>query len=169
MLKGSGYVRSVGPGVTVAKAGDAVLLSFAWCGSCHFCKTDHPAFCASFAEKNFAATGDDYTLVNDSKKKVHGSFFGQSSFASTAVVSQCSVVNVTSLVKSREELKLLAPLGCGLQTGSGTIIRVAKATKEDSLAVLGLGGVGLAAVMVSLYIRGGSVGTNGSHVPYFIP
>lgn len=62
---------------------------------------------------------------------------------------QCSVVNVTGLVKDREELKLLAPLGCGVQTGSGTVLRVAKATKEDSVAVLGLGGVGLSAVMVS--------------------
>lgn len=80
---------------------------------------------------------------------MHGSFFGQSSFASTSLVRQCCIVNVTGLVRDREELKMLAPLGCGLQTGAGTVLRVAKATGEDSVAVLGLGGVGLAAVMVS--------------------
>ena len=145
---GSGYVRAVGPEVTVAKAGDAVLLSFASCGSCHFCNSAHPAFCAQFAALNFATLDEDYTLASDSSKTVQGSFFGQSSFASTALVKERSVVNVTDLVKDKEELKLLAPLGCGLQTGSGTIIRIAKATKEDSIAVLGLGGVGLSAIMV---------------------
>lgn len=79
---------------------------------------------------------------------INGSFFGQSSFSSVALAKESSVVNVSSLVKDREELKMMAPLGCGLQTGAGTLLRVAKATSEDSVAVLGLGGVGLAAIMV---------------------
>lgn len=148
--EGAGYVRSIGPDVSVAKPGDAVLLSFAFCGACHFCNTTHPAFCQKFAELNFVAPDDDYSLPDEAGKVVHGGFFGQSSFASTALVKECSVVNVSKLVKDREELKMLAPLGCGLQTGAGTLIRVGKASKEDIVAVIGLGGVGLAAIMVSI-------------------
>ncbi len=79
--------------------------------------------------------------------EIGGGFFGQSSFANLSVVKQCSVVNVKGIVKDKEELKLFAPLGCGIQTGSGTIINAAKATKEDVVVVMGLGGVGLSAVM----------------------
>ena len=83
-------------------------------------------------------------------ENVAGQFFGQSSFASLSVVKEASVVNVKGLIKSEEELKLFAPMGCGFQTGAGTVVNLAKGTSRDSVAVLGLGGVGLAAVMVSL-------------------
>ncbi|KAL1613974.1 hypothetical protein SLS54_010121 [Diplodia seriata] len=80
---------------------------------------------------------------------LQGSFFGQSSFASRTVVKSTSVVNVRGLVKDDEELKLFAPLGCGIQTGSGTIVNVAQAGPQDTVAVLGLGGVGLSAIMAA--------------------
>jgi Zn-dependent alcohol dehydrogenase len=57
------------------------------------------------------------------------------------------IVNATSLVSSKEELQLLAPLGCGVQTGTGTVINAAQATSADTVCVLGLGGVGLSAIM----------------------
>lgn len=78
-----------------------------------------------------------------------GRFFGQSSFAKHTIVSDKSVVNVGGLGLERDDLKLLAPLGCGLQTGSGTVVSVAKASADDAVAVVGLGGVGLAAVMAA--------------------
>lgn len=80
---------------------------------------------------------------------VGGRFFGQSSFARHTVVSDKSVVSVAGLGLSREDLKLLTPLGCGLQTGSGTVVNVARAGPDDAVAVVGLGGVGLAAVMAA--------------------
>ena len=63
------------------------------------------------------------------------------------IANETSVVNVKGLVNSDEELKLFAPPGCGIQTGSGTVINVAQAKPSDSIAILGAGGVGLAAVM----------------------
>ena len=57
------------------------------------------------------------------------------------------MVNAKDLVKDKQELELFAPLGCGIQTGSGTVINAAKATKQDVILILGLGGVGLSAVM----------------------
>jgi hypothetical protein len=72
---------------------------------------------------------------------VAGAFFGQSSFSKFAIASESSVVNVEGLVKGREELKLFAPLGCGLQTGAASVLNRAQAKKGDSVAVIGLGGV----------------------------
>ena len=76
-----------------------------------------------------------------------GSFFGQSSFANYSIVGEHSVVNVTDIVKDKNELALFAPLGCGIQTGSGTVLNVAKPTPDDSIAIIGAGGVGLSAIM----------------------
>lgn len=80
---------------------------------------------------------------------IGGRFFGQSSFARHTVVGETSVVSVAGLGLSRDDLRLLAPLGCGLQTGSGTVINVAAAGPDDAVAVVGMGGVGLAAVMAA--------------------
>jgi Zn-dependent alcohol dehydrogenase len=52
-------------------------------------------------------------------------------------------------VEGKEELKLFAPLGCGLQTGAASVLNRAQAKKGDSVAVIGLGGVGMAAIMVT--------------------
>ncbi|KAH8892401.1 zinc-binding dehydrogenase [Thozetella sp. PMI_491] len=144
--EGSGYAVQVGSAVTGVQPGDPVLLSFSYCGECHVCKTGPPSHCTTFFEINFmgepAFTGSDGTSIG-------GRFFGQSSFAKHTIVSSKSVVNVKGLDLSREDLKLLAPLGCGLQTGSGTVVNVAKAGEDDSVAIVGMGGVGLAAVMAA--------------------
>jgi Zn-dependent alcohol dehydrogenase len=79
---------------------------------------------------------------------VAGGFFGQSSFSKFAIASESSVVNVEGLVRGKEELKVFAPLGCGLQTGAASVMNRALAKKGDSVAVIGLGGVGMAAIMV---------------------
>ena len=79
--------------------------------------------------------------------EIGGAFFGQSSFANLSIVRECSVVNAKELVRDKKELQLFAPLGCGIQTGSGTVVNAAKATKNDVIVILGLGGVGLSAVM----------------------
>lgn len=80
---------------------------------------------------------------------IGGRFFGQSSMAHHSIVSDKCVVNVAGLDLSRDDLTLLAPLGCGLQTGSGTIVNVAKAGPEDCVTISGMGGVGLAAVIAA--------------------
>ena len=144
--EGSGYVKDVGPGVTVAKPGDPVLLSFAFCKTCHLCKAGHYSHCNDFMPLNFGDVNRSFGSKAGAED-IGGCFFGQSSFGSLSIVQQCSVVNAKDLVKSKEELELFAPLGCGIQTGSGTIVNTAQATPEDSVVVTGLGGVGLSAVM----------------------
>jgi len=65
-----------------------------------------------------------------------------------AIVKGTSVVNVTNLVQGEEELKLFAPLGCGFQTGAGTVDKLCSASEQDVVLIFGLGGVGLSSVMV---------------------
>ncbi|KAM5368088.1 hypothetical protein ACJZ2D_009692 [Fusarium nematophilum] len=145
--EGSGIVIGAGPGVTAASVGDAVLLSFRNCKSCHQCKEGHPSFCDRFAEINYGGESEVYTAAEE--HALRGSFFGQSSFAELAIVKETSVVNVSSLVESEEELKIFAPLGCGFQTGAGTVDRVASVGEKDTVVVAGLGGVGLASIMTA--------------------
>lgn len=63
-------------------------------------------------------------------------------------VKECSVVKVNDLLQNDDQLKVLAPFGCGIQTGAGTITELANAQPADTVAILGLGAVGLAAIMV---------------------
>lgn len=82
-------------------------------------------------------------------ESVGSRFFGQSGFTKHTIASDKSVVNVSGLGLERDDLKLLLPFGCGLQTESGTVVSVAKAGADDAVAIFGMGGVGLAAVMAA--------------------
>ncbi|KAJ5642188.1 hypothetical protein N7490_006188 [Penicillium lividum] len=128
--EGAGYVREVGPGVTTANKGDPVVLSFLSCQKCEQCLNQHPAHCAQAQSLNF-----------------------DSSFASWSIVSEESLVNVSDMIDSKEDLATISPLGCGIQTGVGAIVNVADAGPNDRVLVLGLGGVGLSAIMAAK-IRG---------------
>lgn len=88
-------------------------------------------------------------FFGENKEGYGGSYFGQSSFASLTPVKQSSVVNVSVLVHNEEELKMYSPLGCGFQTGAGAVTNIAQAKTSDTVVVLGLGGVGLAALMAA--------------------
>ncbi|KAL0259645.1 hypothetical protein SLS55_005382 [Diplodia seriata] len=152
--EGSGYVRRVGSAVTGVAPGDPVLLSFSYCGNCHVCRTGPPSHCKTFFDINFMGEPVFFPAAADEAKggddpSIGGRFFGQSSFAKHTIVSDKCVVNVAGLGLERDDLKLLAPLGCGLQTGSGTVVNVIDAGEDDEIAVVGMGGVGLAAVMAA--------------------
>lgn len=128
-------------------------MSFSACQDCETCTHGHPAYCSRFNDINFDADDAnrvfrDTTIPNTSSETypVYGQFFGQSSFASLSIVHEDSIINVAGCVKTRDELRLLAPLGCGVQTGAGTILNAAGATATDRVVVMGLGGVGLSAV-----------------------
>ncbi|KIW68767.1 hypothetical protein PV04_04689 [Phialophora macrospora] len=145
--EGAGIVEEVGPGVTAAKVGDPVLLSYSYCSNCDLCKDDQQPYCSSWPLLNiFGEKGQFETKAGEDTP---GKFFGQSSFAGTSIVSEKSVVNLKGLVSSDDDLKILAPLGCGLMTGSGAIINGVGAKPHDIVLVTGLGAVGLAAIMAA--------------------
>lgn len=87
-------------------------------------------------------------MCKDGGEEAWARFFGQSSFAEYTLAAESSVVNVNDLLQSDEELNLFAPLGCGFQTGMGAVANVADAGPEDVVMVMGMGAVGMAALMV---------------------
>ncbi len=143
--EGAGFVEAVGRGVTKVKPGDAVLLTFDSCGTCLSCSARAPSYCQNLLSRNFSgkkpAGGIPFTDSNGAP--VFGNFFGQSSFASHALCRSRNVVKVANSAP----LDLLAPLGCGIQTGAGAIIRSLKVGNGQSVAVFGTGSVGLSAIM----------------------
>ena len=154
VLPGAGYVERVGSGVTVAQPGDPVLLSFNYCGQCGICNAGCPAHCMEFNRINFDGSKvfspfENGPISLEEQPDIAGVFFGQSSFSSLSIADEHSVVNVKGLVSGPEDLKVLAPLGCGIQTGSGSILKVASASEKDAVAVLGMGGGGISGIMVS--------------------
>ncbi|MEC8916634.1 MAG: NAD(P)-dependent alcohol dehydrogenase [Pseudomonadota bacterium] len=143
--EGAGIVDAVGLGVTEFKPGDHVVLSFAHCGRCEHCLTGYPATCIRMNELNFggrAESGECYLHHGDEEVST---FFGQSSFGSHAVVHERNAVKVEQDI----DLGVLAPLGCGIQTGSGTVLNRLRPAFGSSLVVYGCGAVGLSAVMAA--------------------
>lgn len=145
--EGSGVVRAVGADVTDLAPGDPVVLSFASCGHCRGCNDDAPAYCDSWVPLNFfGARADGSTALTDRNgESVHSHVFGQSSFARHAVVNRRNVVRVDADLP----IELLGPLGCGIQTGAGTVLNALKVRPDSSVAVIGVGAVGLSAVMAA--------------------
>ncbi len=145
--EGAGIVEKVGNQVTKVKPGDHVATSFTSCGVCRMCKSGKPAWCADFKKLNFGGRrADGSTTMKKDGKPVHGSFFGQSSFAAYALVSDRSVVKVPNDVP----LEILSPLGCGIQTGAGGVMNTLKPSPGSAIAVFGIGSVGLSAIMAAV-------------------
>jgi aryl-alcohol dehydrogenase len=145
--EGAGIVEKVGTQVTKVKPGDHVATSFTSCGVCRMCKSGKPAWCADFKKLNFGGRrADGSTTMKKDGKPVHGSFFGQSSFATYALVSDRSVVKVPNDVP----LEILSPLGCGIQTGAGAVMNTLKPYPGSAIAVFGIGSVGLSAIMAAV-------------------
>ncbi|KAI1630142.1 chaperonin 10-like protein [Exophiala viscosa] len=146
--EGAGIIRRVGKDVQDLHVGDLALLSFASCMSCSVCKEGRKGSCAEFTYINFVgARGPESSPIRlPDGQRVRGQFFGQSSFSELAVVDARSVVKYSG---EEKDLSFLAPLGCGYMTGAGTILNVLKPRTTSSVAVFGLGAVGLAAIMAA--------------------
>jgi aryl-alcohol dehydrogenase len=124
-----------------------VVLSFASCGKCPNCARGRPTYCLSFYEYNFGgARPDGSNGLSRNGDVVHGRFFGQSSFASHALAAERSVVKIRDDVP----LKLMGPLGCGIQTGAGSVLNVLRPEAGTSIAVFGTGAVGMSAIMAAV-------------------
>lgn len=146
--EGAGIIEKVGSGVQTVKPGDHVVLSFSSCGHCENCLTGHPASCIYLTEFNFGGRMPDGTHRIHQGDQEMSTFFGQSSFGTYAVANERNVVKVDQDV----DLNLLGPLGCGIQTGAGTVINKLQPEFGSTLAVFGCGAVGLSAIMAAKII-----------------
>ncbi|MCG7344799.1 zinc-dependent alcohol dehydrogenase family protein [Sporosarcina sp. ACRSL] len=140
----SGIVEEVGEGVVNFKKGDKVICVFVpSCGHCVPCAEGRPALCEPGAKAN-----GDGTLIGGgvrlhTGKEQIGHHVGVSAFSEFAVVSQ------NSLVKVDEDLPFekLALFGCAVITGVGAVVNTAKVQLGSTVAVVGLGGIGLSALL----------------------
>jgi aryl-alcohol dehydrogenase len=144
--EGAGIVVEVGGNVSDVAPGDHVVLTFASCGECSSCLQGKPAYCTQFLAYNVSTCRPDGSCTHHQRgNKLGASFFYQSSFATHAIAHKRNVVKVPADLP----LEVLAPLGCGVQTGAGTVLNCLKPPAGSSIAVFGVGAVGLSAVMAA--------------------
>ena len=140
----AGVVEAVGPGVTDVRGGDHVVLTFVpSCGLCSECAAGEPILCGRAAAANGAGEllGGGSRLRRGKDGVSH--HLGVSAFSERIVVARPSAVVVDPAVP----LETAALFGCAVVTGAGAVLHTAGTRPGDSVAVFGLGGVGLAAVM----------------------
>jgi len=142
--EGAGVVEKAGDRVSKVKPGDHVVLSWDCCGTCTSCKAGNNSYCLNFFLHNFhGARPDGTTTLRKGEQVIHGSFFCQSSFADFALANERNVVKVREDVP----LDILGPLGCGVQTGAGAVMNTFQPRPGASIAIFGVGPVGMSAVL----------------------
>jgi aryl-alcohol dehydrogenase len=140
----AGVVEATGSAVRNFAVGDRVVVSFRSCGHCPQCLAGRPSYCHTMPALNYAGARPDGTSpLSDRGSHIAGNFFGQSSFAAYAVTYERNLARVPEGVP----LELMGPLGCGIQTGAGAIMRSMACEAGSSLVIAGGGAVGLSAVM----------------------
>ncbi|TQE35876.1 NAD(P)-dependent alcohol dehydrogenase [Streptomyces ipomoeae] len=152
--EGAGIVEATGADVTGVRAGDRVVLSYNSCGACARCAAGRRVYCERFVALNNAGRRPDgSSTFSRQGGDVWSSFFGQSSFARHALATRENIV----VVPEDTDLVTAAPMGCGFQTGAGSVVNLLRPTPDSSLVVYGAGGVGLAAVMAAAALGTGTV------------
>lgn len=144
--EGAGIVEAVADDVKGISVGDHVVLSTNSCGRCQQCLSGRLAYCEDMFARNFAAEDASGGTAFSAEGEAIGShFFGQSSFSPVSNVSSRTVV----VVPTHVDLTLVAPLGCGIQTGAGAILNELRPVPGSSVVVLGAGAVGTAALLAA--------------------
>lgn len=152
--EGAGIVVEVGEGVTSVKPGDHVIpLYTAECGECLFCKSGKTNLCVSVrATQGKGVMPDGTTRFSYQGKPVYH-YMGCSTFAEHTVVAEVSLAKVNP--EANPEHTCL--LGCGVTTGIGAVHNTAKVQEGDSVAVFGLGAIGLAVIQGAMQAKAGRI------------
>jgi S-(hydroxymethyl)glutathione dehydrogenase / alcohol dehydrogenase len=141
--EGGGIVQEVGPGVTSVKPGDHVIpLYTPECGVCKFCKSGKTNLCQAIRVTQGKGLMPDGTsrFSKDGKQILH--YMGTSTFSEYTVVPEIALAKINP----KAPLDKVCLLGCGITTGIGAVLNTAKVTPGSTVAVFGLGGIGMAVV-----------------------
>ena len=142
--EGAGTVAEVGPGVTTLKAGDPVVLSWApYCRSCFYCTNGMLHLCERAASTS--RFSKDGRAINN--------FAHVSSFAEYTVVPETGAIPIRADIP----LDKAALVGCAVPTGWGAVVNTAGVEPGASVAIVGLGGVGLSAVMGAVTVGAATI------------
>lgn len=152
--EGAGIVIEVGEGVTSVKPGDHVIpLYTAECGECLFCKSGKTNLCTSVrATQGKGVMPDGTTRFSYNGESIYH-YMGCSTFSEYTVVAEVSLAKINPEANPEQ----VCLLGCGVTTGIGAVHNTAKVQPGDSVAVFGLGGIGLAVVQGARQAKAGRI------------
>lgn len=142
--EGGGIVEMVGEGVTSVEVGDHVIpLYTAECGECKFCTSGKTNLCQAVRETQGKGLMPDGTtrFYKDGQPIYH--YMGCSTFSEYTVLPEISLAKINKTAPLEE----VCLLGCGVTTGMGAVLKTAKVQPGDTVAIFGLGGIGLSAVI----------------------
>jgi S-(hydroxymethyl)glutathione dehydrogenase/alcohol dehydrogenase len=142
--EGGGIVEQIGEGVTSVAVGDHVIpLYTPECGECKFCKSGKTNLCQKIRETQGKGLMPDGTSRFSLNGKAIFHYMGCSTFSEYTVLPEISLAKVNP----KAPLEEVCLLGCGVTTGMGAVMNTAKVEVGDTVAIFGLGGIGLSAVI----------------------
>lgn len=152
--EGGGIVEEVGPGVTSVAPGDHVIpLYTAECGVCKFCTSGKTNLCSSVREtQGRGVMPDGSTRFSCNGKEVFH-YMGTSTFSEYSIVAEVSLAKISP----KAPLDKVCLLGCGVTTGIGAVNKTAKVEPGSTIAVFGLGGIGLSVVQGGVIAKAGRI------------
>lgn len=152
--EGGGIVESVGEGVTSVKVGDHVIpLYTPECGECKFCKSGKTNLCQKIrATQGKGLMPDGTTRFSKDGQPIYH-YMGTSTFSEYTVLPEISIAKVDPAAPLEE----ICLLGCGVTTGIGAVMNTAKVKEGESVAIFGLGGIGLSAVIGARLAKAGRI------------
>jgi S-(hydroxymethyl)glutathione dehydrogenase/alcohol dehydrogenase len=152
--EGGGIVEEVGAGVTSVKAGDHVIpLYTPECGKCKFCTSGKTNLCQAIRATQGRGLMPDGTSRFSIKGKAVLHYMGTSTFSEYTVLPEIALAKINP----KAPLDKVCLLGCGITTGIGAVLNTAKVTPGSSVAVFGLGGIGLSVVQGAVMARAGRI------------
>ncbi|WP_413110440.1 S-(hydroxymethyl)glutathione dehydrogenase/class III alcohol dehydrogenase [Thaumasiovibrio sp. DFM-14] len=152
--EGGGIVEQVGEGVTSVAVGDHVIpLYTPECGECKFCKSGKTNLCQKIRETQGKGLMPDGTtrFYKDGQPIYH--YMGCSTFSEYTVLPEISLAKVNPSAPLEE----VCLLGCGVTTGMGAVLKTADVKPGDTVAVFGLGGIGLSAIIGATMVKAGRI------------
>jgi S-(hydroxymethyl)glutathione dehydrogenase/alcohol dehydrogenase len=152
--EGGGIVEEVGAGVTSVKAGDHVIpLYTPECGKCKFCTSGKTNLCQAIRATQGKGLMPDGTSRFSIKGKPVLHYMGTSTFSEYTVLPEIALAKINP----KAPLDKVCLLGCGVTTGIGAVLNTAKVTPGSSVAVFGLGGIGLSVVQGAVMAKAGRI------------
>ena len=152
--EGGGIVESIGEGVASVKVGDHVIpLYTPECGECKFCKSGKTNLCQKIrATQGKGLMPDGTTRFSKDGQPIYH-YMGTSTFSEYTVLPEISIAKVDPAAPLEE----VCLLGCGVTTGIGAVMNTAKVKEGESVAIFGLGGIGLSAVIGARLAKAGRI------------
>lgn len=152
--EGAGVVQEVGEGVTSLKPGDHVIpLYTAECGICKFCLSGKTNLCGSVRATQGKGVMPDGTSRFSLDGKMLHHYMGTSTFSEYTVLPEVSL----AVVSKEAPMDKICLLGCGVTTGIGAVLNTAKVEPGSTVAIFGLGAIGLAAIQGAVMAKAGRI------------